>query len=82
MAESEGGGTGEAPESGNANGATPARSHQERIERTIRRARKLAGPDFDDNREQVEFMIEEARILAILDVASALRGDQGDDRAR
>jgi hypothetical protein len=53
----------------------------ERINRAIKRARKAAGPDFDENQDQVKFMLEEARILATLEVADALRGNQDDDEA-
>ena len=47
-----------------------------RINRAMRRARKTAGTDFDENRGEVQFALEEARILAMLDVADALRGGQ------
>lgn len=54
----------------------------DRIQRAMKRARKLSGPDFDENPEQVGFMLEEARILATLEVAAALRGDgAGDDES-
>jgi hypothetical protein len=51
----------------------------DRIQRAIKRARKLSGPEFDENPEQVRFMLEEARILATLEVADALRGGPDAD---
>jgi len=49
------------------------RSRSERIGRSIKRARKLSGPEYDENAGQVKFLLEEARILATLEVADALR---------
>jgi hypothetical protein len=49
-----------------------------RIDRAMKRARKLAGPEFEDNPEQTKFALEEARILAMLDVAEAIRADQAE----
>jgi hypothetical protein len=48
----------------------------ERIASNLKGARKLAGPEFDQNPARVAFMLQEARILATLDVAAAARGDQ------
>jgi hypothetical protein len=48
-----------------------------RITRTLKRARKTAGPSFDENHEMVQFQLEEARILAILELADAIRSGQG-----
>lgn len=45
----------------------------------MKRARKLSGPEFDENPEQVKFMLQEARILATLEVADALRGSPDTD---
>ena len=50
------------------------------VERVLTRARKAAGQGFDENREQVRFMLEEARILGLLQVAAAIRADQDDAR--
>lgn len=46
----------------------------------LTRARKAAGQGFDENPEQVTFMLEEARILGLLEVAAAIRADQDDAR--
>jgi hypothetical protein len=54
------------------------RSRHDRIDRTLRRARKLAGAAFEENPERVQLMLDEARILATLEVADALRGSQDD----
>lgn len=51
----------------------------DRIQRAMKRARKLSGPEFDENPEQVKFMLQEARILATLEVADALRGSPDTD---
>ena len=53
----------------------------ERINRDLKRARKAAGLDFDENPEQVKFILEEARILAMLEIADALREAQADTEA-
>jgi hypothetical protein len=50
----------------------------ERIQRALTRARKAAGPDFAENPEQVAFLLDEARILATLEVADALRRNQAE----
>lgn len=50
------------------------RSRSDRIGRSMKRARKLSGPEYDENPDQVKFLLEEARILATLEVADALRG--------
>lgn len=55
--------------------AKPAKTRQDRIHGSLKRARKLAGRSFDENPEQVRYMLEEARVLATLEVASALRGE-------
>jgi hypothetical protein len=60
---------------------TAPKQRSDRIHRAIKRARKLSGPDFDENPDQVKFMLEEARILATLEVADALRGDQDETEA-
>ena len=59
--------------------ADPDPTRVERINRDLKRARKAAGLDFDENPEQVKFMLEEARILATLEVADALRGGPDAD---
>lgn len=45
------------------------------INRLLKRAEKLAGPDLEDNEVQVQFNLESARILALLEVAAALRNE-------
>ena len=56
--------------------STDPTPNRDRVNRAIKKARKAAGRDFDENPEQVKFLIEEARILATLEVADAVRGDQ------
>jgi hypothetical protein len=65
-------------ETSQASEATVPAPRHDRIFRAMKRARKAAGPDFDENEEKVGFLIAEARILATLEVADALRGDQND----
>ena len=57
-------------------GGKEPKAKTERIRRSLSRARKIAGPDFAENPDQVGFLLDEARILATLEVADALRGDQ------
>jgi len=61
--------------------ADPDPTRVERINRDLKRARKAAGLDFDENPEQVKFILEEARILAMLEIADALREAQADTEA-
>jgi hypothetical protein len=62
--------------SGTAAGSKEPKDRPDRIRRALRRARKLAGTDFADNSDQVGFLLDEARILATLEVADAVRDDQ------
>lgn len=57
--------------------ASGTEGFRRRITRTLKRARRTAGPSFDENQEMVRFQLEEARILALLEVADAIRGGQG-----
>jgi DNA recombination-dependent growth factor C len=61
--------------------ADPDPSRIETINRHLKRARKAAGLGFDENPDQVRFILEEARILAMLEVADALRESQADTEA-
>jgi hypothetical protein len=69
----------EEPELDKTNESTGPKPRRDRINRAMKRARKAAGPDFDENQDQVRFMLEEARILATLEVADALRGRGSQD---
>ena len=59
-------------------GGNSQKTTSENVERVLTRARKAAGRGFDENRGQVTFMLEEARILGLLEVAAAIRADQDD----
>jgi hypothetical protein len=71
----------EEPETSETTESTGPKRRRDRINRAMKRARKVAGPDFDENPDQVKFMLEEARILATLEVADAVRADQDEDEA-
>ncbi len=58
-----------------------AETRIQRIQRSLSKARKIAGPHYTANKGEVDFLLEQARILAALEVAAALRGDQEDAEA-
>ena len=53
----------------------PASAFREQVARLLKRAERLAEEDPITNEAQVRFMLSEARIAAMLDVAAALRGE-------
>lgn len=78
MADSETSETTEASEASETSQKIP-KPRRARITRAMKRARKDSGPGFDENEGRVWFGLEEARILAVLDIAAAVRGDQDGD---
>jgi len=51
------------------------RSTAEQAASALKRARKSAGPEFNDNPDQVQFMLKQAQILALLAIAEQM-GDR------
>jgi hypothetical protein len=44
-----------------------------KAEGLLRRARKLAGPSFDDQPAETSFLLAQARVRAVLEMAAAVR---------
>lgn len=59
-----------------AESAKTPRSTAEQAASALKRARKSAGPEFNDNPDQVQFLLKQAQVLALIAIAEKLDGDQ------
>jgi len=67
------------PEITPAAGPKAPKPMRERLETNLKRAKKLAGTDDPASVAHANFLLDETRILAVFEVAAALRGDAAAD---
>jgi hypothetical protein len=72
--------TGGEPVVGKAKGEKPTRSPGDRAMATLRSAKRAQG-DVSDPAERSRILLAEANVLALLDLADALRGSNGNGAA-